>query len=39
MRLESTQVDKWHYKGEWATEVVYAVLAEEWKARQQVSGG
>lgn len=34
MRLESTQVDKWHYKGEWATEVVYAILAEEWKARR-----
>lgn len=34
MRLESTQVDKWHYKGRWATEVVYAVLAQEWTARQ-----
>ena len=34
MRLESRQVDKWHYKGEWATEVVYAILADEWKARQ-----
>ncbi|MGO4119836.1 GNAT family N-acetyltransferase [Arthrobacter sp. YAF16] len=34
MRLESTQVDKWHYKGQWATEVVYAMLAEEWQARQ-----
>lgn len=33
MRLESTQVDKWHYKGQWATEVVYAILAEEWTAR------
>ena len=33
MRLESRQVDKWHYKGEWATEVVYALLADEWKAR------
>ena len=33
MRLESRQVDKWHYKGEWATEVVYAILADEWKAR------
>jgi RimJ/RimL family protein N-acetyltransferase len=32
MRLESRQVDKWHYKGQWATEVVYALLAEEWKA-------
>ncbi|QCB96533.1 N-acetyltransferase [Arthrobacter sp. PAMC25564] len=36
MRLESTQVDKWHYKGRWATEVVYALLAEEWKSRQPV---
>ncbi|MET3810117.1 GNAT family protein [Arthrobacter sp. UYEF3] len=35
MRLESTQVDKWHYKGQWATEVVYAILAEEWKARSE----
>ena len=33
MRLESRQVDKWHYKGAWATELVYAVLAEEWRAR------
>ncbi|WP_427129445.1 GNAT family N-acetyltransferase [Pseudarthrobacter sp. S9] len=33
MRLESTQMDKWHYKGQWATEVVYAILAEEWSAR------
>ena len=32
MRLESRQVDKWHYKGAWATELVYAVLAEEWRA-------
>ncbi len=34
MRLESTQLDKWHYKGQWATEVVYAILADEWKARK-----
>jgi RimJ/RimL family protein N-acetyltransferase len=34
MRLESTQLDKWHYKGRWATEVVYALLAQEWTARQ-----
>lgn len=34
MRLESTQVDKWYYKGRWATEAVYALLAEEWKARR-----
>ncbi|MET1064811.1 MAG: GNAT family protein, partial [Arthrobacter sp.] len=30
MRLESTQVDKWHYRGQWATEVVYALLDDEW---------
>ncbi|MCB5272619.1 putative ribosomal N-acetyltransferase YdaF [Arthrobacter sp. SO5] len=35
MRHESTQVDKWHYKGQWATEVVYAILAGEWRARVQ----
>ena len=34
MRLESRQVDKWHYKDQWATELVYAILAEEWRARQ-----
>jgi RimJ/RimL family protein N-acetyltransferase len=34
MRLESRQVDKWHYKDQWATEVVYAILADEWKSRQ-----
>ena len=38
MRLESTQVDKWHYKGQWATEVVYAILADEWKSRQPAEG-
>jgi RimJ/RimL family protein N-acetyltransferase len=32
MRLEARFVDKWHYKGEWATELVYAVLANEWRA-------
>ena len=34
MRLEATQVDKWHYKGQWATEVVYAILADEWQSGQ-----
>jgi RimJ/RimL family protein N-acetyltransferase len=33
MRLESRQVDKWRYKGQWATEVVYAILEDEWRAR------
>jgi hypothetical protein len=32
MRLEARFVDKWHYKGQWATELVYAVLADEWRA-------
>ncbi|MET4093974.1 GNAT family protein [Arthrobacter sp. UYCu712] len=38
MRLESRQVDKWHYKDQWATEVVYAILDDEWKSRQPVKG-
>ncbi|MEO8284439.1 MAG: GNAT family protein, partial [Pseudarthrobacter sp.] len=33
MRLEARNVEKWHYKGEWATELVYAILADEWRAR------
>ncbi|MET3203507.1 MULTISPECIES: GNAT family protein [unclassified Arthrobacter] len=33
MRLEARFVDKWHYKNQWATELVYAILAEEWTAR------
>lgn len=32
MRLEARHVDKWHYKGAWATELVYAILADEWRA-------
>jgi RimJ/RimL family protein N-acetyltransferase len=35
MRLEAKLVDKWRYKGEWATEVVYAMLRDEWNARAQ----
>lgn len=31
MRLEARHIDKWHYKGQWATELVYAVLADEWR--------
>ena len=31
--LESRQVEKWHYKGERATEKVYTILADEGKAR------
>src|SRR6478735_8898990 len=30
---------KWHNKDERATEMVYTIPAEEWKARQQVSSG
>jgi len=33
MRLEARHVDKWRYKGEWATELVYAMLRDEWTAR------
>jgi len=29
---------RWHYKDERATEMVYTFPADEWKARQQVSG-
>ena len=35
MRLEARFVDKWHYKGQWATEVVYAILEDEWRARDR----
>ncbi len=38
MRLESRQVDKWHYKDQWATEIVYAILDDEWKSRRPVTG-
>ncbi|MCU1515862.1 MAG: family acetyltransferase [Pseudarthrobacter sp.] len=30
MRLEARHIDRWHYKGQWATELVYAILADEW---------
>jgi RimJ/RimL family protein N-acetyltransferase len=33
MRLEATHVDKWRYKGQWATELVYAMVCNEWQAR------
>lgn len=35
MRLEARHVDKWHYKGQWATELIYAVLADEWRAQSR----
>jgi RimJ/RimL family protein N-acetyltransferase len=31
MRQEARHVDKWHYKGQWATELIYAILADEWR--------
>ena len=34
MRQEARHVDKWHYKGQWATELIYAVLADEWRIDQ-----
>ena len=30
MRLEATLVENWRYKGAWSTELIYALLAEEW---------
>jgi RimJ/RimL family protein N-acetyltransferase len=33
MRLEARLVDKWRYKGQWATELVYAILEDEWRSR------
>jgi RimJ/RimL family protein N-acetyltransferase len=35
MRLEARLVDKWHYKGQWATEVFYAILEDEWRAARR----
>jgi RimJ/RimL family protein N-acetyltransferase len=35
LRLEARFVDKWHYKGQWATEVVYAILEDEWRSRDR----
>lgn len=36
MRQEARHVDKWHYKGGWATELVYAVLADEWRVARSL---
>jgi RimJ/RimL family protein N-acetyltransferase len=33
MRLEATLVDNWHYKGAWSTELIYAVLEDDWAGR------
>ncbi|KIC66762.1 GNAT family protein [Pseudarthrobacter phenanthrenivorans] len=37
MRLEARHVDKWHYKGQWATELIYAILADEWRIGSQAA--
>ena len=34
MRREAELVDNWHYKGKWSTEVIYAILDSEWRARK-----
>jgi RimJ/RimL family protein N-acetyltransferase len=39
MRLEARHVDKWFYKGQWATELVYAVLAHEWSREREPTPG
>ncbi|WP_314214422.1 GNAT family protein [Pseudarthrobacter equi] len=38
MRLEGRHVDKWFYKDQWATEMIYAVLADEWRAGGRRAG-
>jgi RimJ/RimL family protein N-acetyltransferase len=35
LRLEARLVDKWRYKGQWATELVYAILEDEWRTRKR----
>jgi RimJ/RimL family protein N-acetyltransferase len=37
MRQEARHVDKWHYKGQWATELIYAVLADEWRVARSLT--
>jgi RimJ/RimL family protein N-acetyltransferase len=37
MRQEARHVDKWHYKGQWATELIYAVLADEWRVGRSLT--
>src|SRR6478736_4956506 len=39
MRLEARHVDKWFYKVQWATELVYAVLADEWSRGRNPTPG
>ena len=39
MRLEARHVDKWFYKDQWATELVYAVLAGEWNRARNLKPG
>ncbi|MGA8117215.1 MAG: GNAT family protein [Actinocatenispora sp.] len=37
MRREACLVHNQYYKGEWADEVVYGMLADEWRARETAS--
>ena len=37
MRQEARHVDKWHYNGQWATELIYAVLADEWRVGRSLT--
>ncbi|MGW9414872.1 GNAT family N-acetyltransferase [Arthrobacter cupressi] len=37
MRLEATLVDNWHYKGQWSTELIYAMLDSEWRRRTSIA--
>ncbi|GAA2846342.1 GNAT family N-acetyltransferase [Paenarthrobacter ilicis] len=39
MRLEATLVDNWHYKGQWASEKIFAILDHEWHAIRGISPG
>ncbi|MEZ2388407.1 GNAT family N-acetyltransferase [bacterium RCC_150] len=34
MRREAELIDTWHYKGQWSTEVIYAILDSEWRSRK-----
>lgn len=39
MRQEGRHVDKWFYKDLWATELVFAVLADEWRVIRDLKPG
>jgi RimJ/RimL family protein N-acetyltransferase len=38
MRQEARLVENEWFKGEWSTELDYAILADEWRARQRPAG-